>query len=256
MVEIIKSFFFGVGIGLRNPLFIVIVILNILIAIYYKKIRGFMGEFWVLQELKKLPQDKYLVLNDILVENNGFHQIDHIVISKYGIFVIEMKNYYGLIIGNQYNKRWFQYLGKKKYSFYSPIYQNYGHLKVLEEILNIEEDKFISIICFSNQAKLKVESLVPITQTGLLNQVITSYQQEILDLDLKVIKEKLETLNIKDKSIRKKHIKNIKKTLKENKVDNELICPKCGSKLPLKKGKYGTFLGCENFPNCRYTKNI
>lgn len=34
------------------------------------------------------------------------------------------------------------------------------------------------------------------------------------------------------------------------------ICPECGGKLLYKKGKNGKFIGCENFPNCKYTKNI
>lgn len=47
---------------------------------------------------------------------------------------------------------------------------------------------------------------------------------------------------------------------KSNKTDddfkNNLICPKCGGKLVKRKGKYGEFIGCSNFPNCDYTKNI
>lgn len=35
-----------------------------------------------------------------------------------------------------------------------------------------------------------------------------------------------------------------------------LYCPKCHGVLVKRNGKYGEFLGCENFPNCRYTRNI
>ena len=34
------------------------------------------------------------------------------------------------------------------------------------------------------------------------------------------------------------------------------ICPTCGGKLLEKNGKYGKFLGCANYPNCRFTKKI
>ena len=94
-MEIIKSFIEEIiNIYLNNPkLFletIVLIALCILLKIYYPKFRGFMGEFWVKQELKKLPKDKYMVLNDVfLKQNDCTHQIDHIVISKFGIFVIE-----------------------------------------------------------------------------------------------------------------------------------------------------------------------
>lgn len=36
----------------------------------------------------------------------------------------------------------------------------------------------------------------------------------------------------------------------------EKTCPKCGGKLVIKKGIYGVFLGCENYPKCRYTEKL
>ena len=54
--------------SLINPTNIIIFILLILVTVFYKKIRGFMGEFWVKQELKKLPKDKYIILNDIMIK--------------------------------------------------------------------------------------------------------------------------------------------------------------------------------------------
>ena len=40
----------------------------------------------------------------------------------------------------------------------------------------------------------------------------------------------------------------------ENRIDN--ACPCCGGKLIYKNGKYGEFLGCSNYPNCKFAKNI
>lgn len=42
----------------------------------------------------------------------------------------------------------------------------------------------------------------------------------------------------------------------ESNIKDEVICKECGSKMILKKGKYGEFLGCSNFPKCRYTEQI
>lgn len=39
-------------------------------------------------------------------------------------------------------------------------------------------------------------------------------------------------------------------------VQNNRICPRCGGRLLKRKGKYGEFFGCSNFPKCKYTKNI
>ena len=174
---------------LKHPLLWIFLVLSILITIYYKKIRGFMGEFWVRRELNKLPKDKYIVLNNIMIKSSkGSHQIDHIIISKYGIFVIEMKNFYGLITGDEYKDKWIQHLGKNKYYFNNPIHQNYGHIKALEELTQKENDKFISVICISNQAKVDVKAK-NVTQLDLLSKLIQSYTAEILNDDLYEIKK-------------------------------------------------------------------
>lgn len=240
--------------AIKQPLFWLLMIFAILSTIFYKKIRGFMGEFWVKTELNKLPKDKYIVLNDIMIKTNtSTHQIDHIVISKFGIFVIEMKNYYGLITGDKYKDKWIQHLGKKKYYFNNPIHQNYGHIKALEEVLHLKEDKFISVICISNQAKVKVNDK-NVVQLDNINEFIRLYEKEIVDTNLIEIENLLKMNNITDRAIKKQHVKNIENNLKitENKEKN-MICPKCGNTLIERHGKYGNFIGCSNYPKCRYT---
>ncbi|MBO7520223.1 MAG: NERD domain-containing protein, partial [Clostridia bacterium] len=134
---------------ITNPYIIILLALCVLVKILYPKFRGFMGEFWVKEGLKNLPKEEYAAINDIMIEQNGnTHQIDHIVISRYGVFVIEMKNYYGLISGDEYKSKWVQRVGKSKRYFQNPIHQNYGHIKALEALLNLSEDCFIPIVCF------------------------------------------------------------------------------------------------------------
>jgi CRISPR/Cas system-associated exonuclease Cas4 (RecB family) len=38
--------------------------------------------------------------------------------------------------------------------------------------------------------------------------------------------------------------------------DFEEACPLCNGKLQERKGKFGAFLGCNNFPQCRYTRDL
>jgi ssDNA-binding Zn-finger/Zn-ribbon topoisomerase 1 len=62
------------------------------------------------------------------------------------------------------------------------------------------------------------------------------------------IYDRLTKIRIKDKKELKKHIAGIKE-----KVENKShICPKCGSALVSKQGKYGAFIGCSGYPKCRY----
>ncbi|MDM5272413.1 type I DNA topoisomerase [Sulfurovum sp. zt1-1] len=48
-----------------------------------------------------------------------------------------------------------------------------------------------------------------------------------------------------------------KKSIKSLKVATPTgeMCPKCGAELLLRKGRYGEFVACSNFPKCKYTKN-
>ena len=232
------------------------VLLLIILKIYYPKIRGFMGEFWVKKELSKLNKEEYIILNDIMLEqNNNMHQIDHLVISKYGVFVIEMKNYYGMILGDEYKDTWTQYLGKNKYHFKNPIHQNYGHVKAIEELLKIENEKLISIVCFSNQAKLKIKTMNPVVNLNNLISLIKKFNIIIIDNNITEIEEKINSANIICKNRRKQHVKNIKTKIKKNyeKSDN-MICPKCGNQLVHRNGRYGSFIGCSNYPKCKYIK--
>lgn len=239
---------------LKSPIILIIPI-GIICAIFYKKIVGKIGEIDVSNELNKLPSNKYSYINNVMLydENGKSHQIDHIVFSKYGIFVIETKNFEGLIKGNAYDKEWIQILGKTKNNFYNPIHQNYGHIKVLEEKLDIKENKFISIVCFSDKAKLNITgNSNVINNKNLVSKIINEYTKIIIQEDVNDLMKEIETLQ--DKSLNKNfnHVHNIKESLKENHFYNG-ICPRCGGKLVERKGKYGEFLGCSNYPRCKYT---
>lgn len=49
-----------------------------------------MNYYSIKNSIIKLSKDKYIVLNDIMLKTNvSTHRIDHIVISKFGIYVIE-----------------------------------------------------------------------------------------------------------------------------------------------------------------------
>jgi len=256
-MDIIKSIF---NIYLQNPsLFFSTVILLascILLKKYYPEFRGYMGEFWVKLELKKLPKDKYIILNNIMLKNIfGTHQIDHIVLSNYGLFVIEMKNYYGLIKGREHDNKWCQYLGKKKSYFINPIHQNYGHVKSLCELLKIDVSQFTPIVCFSNQAKIDINSKNIVIQIDFLKQEILKFNELKNNFDLKELQNIILSNNIIDKNKRKEHIINIKKNIEANIIlEERMICPRCGENLINKAGKYGNFIGCSNYPKCNYIK--
>ncbi|WP_062306112.1 nuclease-related domain-containing protein [Alicyclobacillus sendaiensis] len=104
---------------LRNPQFI-----------------GYAGESIVRRRLSSLPPSEYRVLHNLLVsrEDGKRTQIDHVVVSPYGIFVIETKNYQGVIVGKDEWKEWTQVLNRRtKHRFLSPVVQNEGHIRALAQ---------------------------------------------------------------------------------------------------------------------------
>lgn len=239
-----------------NPWYWVVMISIGLFIIFIKlfeiKIIGKAGEKYVRKELKKLDNTKYKILNDIMIETkNGTCQIDHIVVSKYGIFVIETKQYNGYITGSKYDKKWVRHLkNKKKVLYTNPIKQNYGHVISICELLNIDESKVFNIVCIPSRAKLKIEDDGETTRINNILDKITSYKEEIID-NIEEVYNKILSCNITDKKIRKEHNKNLNIKYKNS---NDNICPKCGSTLVLRTGRYGQFMGCSNYPNCKYTK--
>ena len=220
-------------------------------VLYYKKIIGKAGEFWVKRELKKLDKQIYYVINNVTIMTNNFtHQIDHIVVSQYGIFVIETKQYNGYITGSKYEYKWIRHVRGKKYEYTNPIRQNYGHVKSISELLNIDESNLYNLVYIpSKYVKLNIKHDEELLRPGYLYKTIIETKEEKLP-NYEEIYNKLLSYNITDKNAVKAHITNIRE---EHKSDSNR-CPKCGGELVLRQSKYGTFYGCSNYPKCKYTK--
>ena len=158
-------------------LFILLVVLSVLYKIFEPKIKGIIGEKAVAATLSGLPEQQYKILNDVMLKTDyGTTQIDHIVVSVYGIFVIETKNYKGWITGSEYADTWTKNMYGKKYTFRNPLKQNYAHVKALEEKTGLTEDNFIPIVAFSSDSDIKVKTKTPVIYIGQLKWVIKKYK--------------------------------------------------------------------------------
>lgn len=220
------------------------------------RIKGWFGEAAVAGILSGLPTEEYKVLNNVMLQTEtGTTQIDHIVVSVYGIFVIEMKNYKGWITGDEYSEEWTKHMYGKKYKFRNPLKQNYGHVKTLESLLGLPEDKFIPIVAFSVDSDIKVKPSKPVVYTVQLKKEIKSHQEKMFELsELPGLVEKITDHNVDSRQMRQEHEEHIKeKVRKKERSIAEGVCPRCGGALVRRKGKYGEFTGCRNYPKCHYT---
>ena len=236
----------------------------LLVTVFKSNFKGDMGEISVAIKLKDLDKKKYVKLHDIKITNPSqktkISQIDHLIISTYGIFCIETKAYKGKIYGNEYQREWTQYLSNSQYKFMNPLFQNYGHIKAVEAVLKgiYPNIPYFSIIAFSGEANLSSIEVndAKVCKISELGNVIKSLSitEVIAEEELKKIVNVID----ENKSLQSNysHVKDIKKLKKINQDKiNKGICPRCGGDLVERNGKYGKFHGCSNFPKCRFVVN-
>ena len=105
------------------------------------------------------------IFHDLYVPtSNGYSQMDLVIPTKVGIFVIEVKDYSGWIFGDGLNDRWTQVLayGQEKHQFYNPIKQNARHIEVLRKSLpQFQNVPFYSIVVFYGSSEIRKLSNVP-----------------------------------------------------------------------------------------------
>lgn len=148
---------------------LVIIAIFIFLGFWLRRSKGRIGEHRVAHILGRLPKDRYRVINNLLLRTSSGSttQVDHIVISQYGIFVIETKFYKGWIYGGENSEFWTQNIYGNKYTLRNPILQNAGHVRALKHLLKDFGDiPFISIVAFSRQCRLGVNASTPVAYFG------------------------------------------------------------------------------------------
>lgn len=216
----------------------------------------------------KLLQNVYIPKDD-----GTTTEIDLLYITVKGLFVIESKNYSGYVFGDDRSPKWTvtlyggkDWLGRnkvEKHQFYNPIWQNRSHIKYLKQYIgaNIQT---ISIIVFSDRCELKSISHNQ-TDFGICNrkklprimkEAWNSYPDTLTQSQIEELYNLLLPLTNVSEETKQLHIHDI-----NTMVNGVGMCPRCGGKLVLRLAKSGPnagsyFLGCSNYPKCRYTKSV
>ena len=133
-----------------------------------REVKGAEGELKVTSALiQKLPYGDYQTVNDILIPNGkgGLTQIDHVVVSSFGIFVVETKNWAGWVFGGRKDKQWkVTYRGGGEIQHHNPISQNLGHIEALSHLLELPQADFCNVVCFVGTAQFKTGPLPEVLQ--------------------------------------------------------------------------------------------
>ena len=215
--------------------------------------KGEEGENLIASILDKDTKYHRLINNLVLLgDNDVSHQIDHILIRPNGIFVIETKNYYGLIEGKEEDSFWtrsYFVKGKiKKATFHNPLKQNQSHIRAIKKIIG----KDYPIYCFVVFVQNNSESLALFSACDARNiiqriNLLTSdksLSKGEIDMIADSLLAKEAYLNTDDHV---SNIKNAEKSRRDAQKEMRLaiekkICPKCGHPLVLNKNE----LKCSN----------
>ena len=134
--------------------------------------------------LSKLDAAQYRHFSNLIIPApNGTTQIDNIVVSPFGVFVIEAKYFQGWIFGGAKQEKWTHTLSRfEKYAFPNPIRQNYGHIKALARLLRQPESRFHSVIVFAHRnCQLKTELPANVCLQHNFIEYIQGFTNSIVD---------------------------------------------------------------------------
>ena len=219
--------------------------------------KGVSGEFLV-RLLARLMLDRnryYAFHNVMLATPDGTTQIDHIFVSRFGVFVVETKNMQGWIFGDPSRATWTQQIFKSKYKFQNPLRQNYKHTKALEALLSIPESAIYSVIVFVGESTFKTVMPDNVTYAGGFIRYIKSKSQTILtDSQVRAVVSAIELGKLKSTfQVQREHVRRLRSC---SDSASEQLCPKRGNLMILRIAKKGNsqgnqFWGCSRYPECR-----
>ena len=202
----------------------------------------------------------------------GTTEIDLVYLTGRGIFVIESKNYSGRILGDEQEGQWSvgyyagrTWYGRKKfrhYRLYNPIWQNKTHIRALRRYLKTDAPIF-SFVVFSDDAELKKirwdsEDVTVCSARRFLREFKRTWRQNppiLQKQEFNELHSALAPLTRAGTLTKLEHIGQQEQKL------HSCVCPICGGRLVMRPAQKGPlagsrFYGCENYPHCRYTRNL
>ncbi|HIF9404290.1 TPA: NERD domain-containing protein [Photobacterium damselae] len=253
---------FEVFINVLEQVWYLLPLLLIVSVFKSRWLKGIFGEFLVNRLLSKLPESDYTLIKDVtLPTSDGTTQVDHIVVSKYGIFVVETKNMKGWIFGSARQKLWTQKIYRHSSKFQNPLHQNYKHIKALETLLGCSADYLHSVIVFIGDSTFKTEMPPNVTYARGSIRYIQQFNKVVFsDKDYARLTGSINQIKLKRGVITDlKHRNHVKEIVASKVSSNQ--CPRCGSEMVLRETKRGEnigkqFWGCSTFPKCRAVKQL
>lgn len=225
-------------------------------------LKGTLGEIRVNSSLRSLlDEHEYRLFKDLtLPTHGGTTQIDHVIVSRFGVFVIETKNMKGWIYGGADQALWTQVIYRRKFQFQNPIRQNYKHVKAVQELLGIKAHQLHSVVVFVGSGVPKTAMPIGVVWGARsLAEYIKSKRVVVVgENELGSLVEGLSENSLQP-GIRTRltHVRHVKTQVAKRQND-AAKCPRCGAKLVERANRQSgeQFLGCSRFPRCKGTRKL
>ena len=226
------------------------------------RFKGWLGEYLVrLVAWICLPSETYHPIHNVTLPTpDGTTQIDHILVSRYGIFVVETKNMKGWIFGGEHQRQWTQQIPKQSIKFQNPLRQNFKHVKALEAALDLPAEAIHSVVVFAGDSTFKSTMPANVTRVSGYIAYIKSFRDPVLsEVQVHEVVAQIASSRLApSRETDRRHVELLKTRSNPN---AERKCPKCGSDMVLRTAKRGAnvgnkFWGCSTYPKCRMIQNV
>ena len=246
-------------------------ILFLLALFKSNRFKGFVGECFVTLLIRlALSKHTYHLINNVtLPTETGTTQIDHIIVSKFGIFVIETKHLRGWIFGSANQKQWTQKIFKHTNKFQNPLHQNYKHLKTIEQLLEVPMDALFSLIVFVGECTFKTDLPENVTHsTGCVRFIKSKKEAFFTDQEVEAFVSAINSgrlkPGLKTNHLHTRHVQDLvsQNNRLEKSTSIEITqCHRCDAPMILREATQGSntgkkFWGCSNYPKCTAVINI
>ncbi|MGY3860090.1 NERD domain-containing protein [Aeromonas lacus] len=243
--------------------------------------KGMIGEAFINLGIRLfLDQREYHLLKSVTLPTpEGSTQIDHVLVSRFGLFVIETKNIKGWIFGNPAHKSWTQQLFRRRHSFQNPLRQNYLHLMTLKSLLGLADHQLHSIIYFIGDCTFKTPMPDNVMNRGLIRYIKGKTTPVLTPAEVTRVIDTIQRGRLAANwQTHKQHVAQLKARHNQPAVSSsqynpasvakaeipipyetshaQQCCPKCGNAMVLRTARRGSnkgeqFWGCSAYPKCR-----
>lgn len=173
------------------------------------------GEYKIEVALGRLPSGFQRLSNLLFKTEKNFIHIDHLLVSPVGIFVLEVNNLAGIILGAEDASHWHQSIRWRVKTFPNPLLENQSRIQFLMEHLKLEESlPFFSYVTFNRRCNLKVISGAVFYDIDILTAILKRIQSQpevLRDAEVLAIVKRIKQLNITDSSIRNEYSARLRK---------------------------------------------